>query len=119
MCPVNAHAILAMIDNGELRLSANRVTRRLCDHVRYSDPSDLELITAFDSGDAMDQARWLMPLWERIVALPMNKQGALRLLWGLLIADEPLERYDAEFLIHWAREQGVQEEEILRAFDPT
>ena len=113
---MNADVIIEKIDNGELLPSSHRVNRRLCGYIRYSEPSDLELIAAFDRGDTSNNERWSRPLWNWIDALPVNKQGALRILSGLLMPDEPVDWYYAEFLIHWSREQGVTEEEILSAF---
>ena len=116
---MNADVIVEKIDNGELSPSSHRVMRRLCDLLTYTDLADAELITAFDSGEAMDGDRWQVPLWERIWALPVDQQGPLRILSGLLIPDQQVDWELAEYLIHWARERGVADGDIIEAFGVT
>ena len=74
------------------------------------------LIEAFDANllDAQDWiARTLLP---RIDALPVKEQGRLRLLWQLLRPNEEVNWELAEYMIAWARDEGLSEELICSAF---
>ena len=55
-------------------------------------------------------------LWEKINSLDVESQGGLRLLVALTRPNEVIDWYLAEFMILWARQQGVAEHQIIDAF---
>lgn len=113
---VNADLIIEKIDSGELSPSSHQVVRRLCGLINYPEKADVGLISAFDRGDLAEVKRWGTVFWARIDALPTPQQGAIRLVSGLASPDEPVDWYYAEYLIRWARDEGVSDSDICSAF---
>src|SRR3954470_13817931 len=114
----NAHdEIVDRIDADQLHPWSHPVTRALIEHIPDYVKEDRMLIEAFDA-NLLDAQDWIARrLWPRINALPVKKQGRLRLLWQLLRPSEPVDWQLAEYMIAWARDEGVSEEDICSAFD--
>ena len=61
-------------------------------------------------------AAYQAALWTKIVSLVAESQGGSRLLVTLTRPNEDIDWYLAEFMIRWARQQGVAEHHIIDAF---
>jgi hypothetical protein len=108
--------IVDRIDADKLHPMSHPVTRALIEHITDYSEEDRMLIEAFDA-TLLDAQDWISgQLWSRINALPWKKQGRLRLLVTLLRPNEPIDWELAEYMIAWARDEGVSEEQICSAF---
>jgi hypothetical protein len=111
----NAHdEIVGRIDADQLHPMSHPVARALIEHIPDYSEEDRRLIAAFDAN--VDAQAWFDRLQSRIDALPVNKQGRLRLLWQFRIPNGPVDWQLAEYLIAWARDEGVSEDQICSAF---
>jgi len=108
--------IVGRIDADQLHPMSHPVTRALIEHIPDYSEEDRMLIEAFDANLLDAQDRVDQVLWSRINALPVSKQGRLRLLWQLLRPSESVDWQLAEYMILWARNEGVSEEQICSAF---
>uniref|UniRef100_UPI0035CB0795 hypothetical protein n=1 Tax=uncultured Sphingomonas sp. TaxID=158754 RepID=UPI0035CB0795 len=110
--PFNANAIIKQIDSGTLRPMGNVVARALLEKIGFQH----EIIAQYDRGEAIEWLPGTDTLWMQINALPVGRQGGLRLVANLTHPEGALDGYAAEFFILWAREQGVSEFGIGEAF---
>ena len=107
--------IIGRIDAGRLHSLSHQVARTLVEHIQNFSDQDQALIAAFDGNVLVSQA-WRGSLWSKIQALPVKEQGRLWLLWQLIRPNEQVGWELAEYMIAWARDEGVSEEEICSAF---
>lgn len=113
----NADDLIAEIDAAAINPMTHLVTRGLYRHIPLDDALQSEVVTAFDQGDQLEAMATFQPaLWKMIEGLEPANQGGLRLLVSLTRPDEPIDWYLAEFMILWARQQGVAEHQIIEAF---
>jgi hypothetical protein len=113
----NADDIIGEIDAAALNPMTHVVTRNLCRHIALQDDLQKEVVNAFDEGDQpSEMAAFQAGLWAKIDSLDVRDQGGLRLLVALTRPDEVIDWYMAEFMILWARQQGVAEHRIIDAF---
>ena len=109
--------IIGEIDAGAIRPMTHAVTRNLYRHIPLIDALQTEVVSAFDGGSQRhDMAGNQDALWSKIDGLDPDNQGAFRLLVALTKPDEVIDWYLAEFMILWARQQGVTEQQIIDAF---
>jgi hypothetical protein len=113
----NADDLIAEIDAAALNPMTHPVTRGLYRHIPIHDAFENEVLTAFDRGGQPEQmAVFQTVLWEKINSRDPVSQGGLRLLVSLTRPNEPIDWNLAEFMILWARQQGVAEHQIINAF---
>jgi len=55
-------------------------------------------------------------MWTKIMALDPPDESGLRLTNCLTSSDEPVDWQLGDYLILWARQQGIAEEQIIAAF---
>jgi hypothetical protein len=108
--------IIAKLDDGSLTPMTIPVARRLVDALPRKTPFQHALLGYLDANGHSGHADWLSRLWDEINALPLHRQGGLRLMVPLLHDDAPLDWYTAGFFIHWAKECGIPDKNIGRAF---
>jgi hypothetical protein len=108
--------IVGRIDAGQLHPMSHPVTRALIEHIPDYSEEDRMLIEAFDA-NLLDARDWIArQLSLRINTLPVTKQGRLSLLSQLLRPNETVDWELAEYMIAWARGEGVSEIQICSAF---
>jgi hypothetical protein len=112
----DADRVVELIDEGRLRPMSHRVTRRLLDHIHDWSEQDRRLIEAFDE-KVLDTEFWYPQILARLRAPAPEERDRADLLWQLLRPDEPVDWQLAEYLVHWARQLGAGEGDILSAFD--
>jgi hypothetical protein len=113
----NADDLIAEIDAGAINPMTHPVTRGLFRHIPLHDAFQNEVVTAFDKGgQPEDMAAFQPALWEKIGSLDPSSQGGLRLLVSLTRPNELIDWYMAEFMVLFARQQGVAEHQIIDAF---
>jgi hypothetical protein len=109
--------IIGEIDAGTISPMTHVVTRNLYRHIPLIDTLQTEVVSAFDEASQRhDMAAHQDALWTKIEGLEPDNQGAFRLLVALTRPDEVIDWYLAEFMILWARQQGVTEHQIIDAF---
>lgn len=112
-----ADDIIDEIDAAALSPMTHIVTRCLYRHIPVQDDLQRKVIRVFDDGGQQSEmAVFEAALWEKIKSLDARYQGALRLLLCLTRPSEVIDWYLAGFMILWAREQGVAEQQIIEAF---
>ncbi len=116
MC-ANADNLIGEIDAAAINPTTHAVTRSLYQHIPLRHALQEKIITAFDAGgQTHEMAAFQTALWTKIDSLDAESQGGLRLLVALTRPDEIIDWYLAEFMIIWARQQGVAEHQIIDAF---
>ncbi|QHD69244.1 hypothetical protein GS397_20775 [Sphingobium yanoikuyae] len=114
---MNADSLIEEIDSGTIAPRTWPVIRALHRHMSQISPLQRNILVAFDRGDSPDSMAPLRDmLWASIRSQSPDEQGCLRLSVGLTRDDEPIDAYLAEFLIQWAREQKLTEQQIIDAF---
>jgi hypothetical protein len=108
--------IIERIDAGELLVCSHRVVRKLAAQLPALSPVGAETLSAFDAGHSVANAELAAKLWEKIESLPRDEQGGHRMLVNLLHPDEPINGYQAEYLIGWCQKEGVADAKIVSAF---
>ena len=94
-----------------------RVVRALHDHMHLDDPLQAEAVSAFDRGAQPFKISEISTLfWTKIDRLGVAEQSGLRLSNCLTRPDAAVDWELAEYLILWARQQGLSEQQIIRAF---
>ena len=112
----NADKLISEIEAGTLSPMTHVVTRSLYRHIALRDDMQREIVKAFDDGLPQSTMAALQAgLWAKIKSLDVRSQGGLRLLVGLTRPNEIIDWYLAEFMILWAREQGLAEQQIIDA----
>jgi hypothetical protein len=113
----NADELIGEIDAAAINPTTHAVTRSLYRHIQLQDALQNKVVAAFDEGcQPCDMAAFQGVLWEKINSLDAESQGGLRLLVALTRPNEVIDWYLAEFMILWARQQGVAEHQIIDAF---
>lgn len=113
----SADSVIEEIDAGTLRPMTHAVGRALHRHMSLDEHLQKEALAAFDRGDpAADMAALEARIWERIRKFDVAEQSGLRLSNLLARSDEGVDWHLAEYLISWAREQGLSEDQIIGAF---
>src|SRR5205085_3300772 len=112
--------IVGLIDSEQIAPKYHSVARAICDHIDLA-ASDRALLALIDEGNVPDSDDRLRDLWQRITSQPVEREGVPRLLTALLTPDQPIDWFGAEMIVHWARQEGVSEEQICEAFgvDPS
>jgi hypothetical protein len=113
----NADDLIGEIDAAAMNPRAHAVTRSLYQHIPLRHALQEEVVTAFDKGgEPHRMAAFQAALWTKIESLDAESQGGLRLLVALTQPNEVIDGYLAEFMILWARQEGVAEHQIIEAF---
>lgn len=114
---VNADTVIDMIDAGRLRPMTLAVVREMHRHMRLDDAVQIEALRAFDRGDQpSDMATLQERMWARMRLLDPADDSGLRLSNCLTMPDAVIDWELGEYLIHWARKQGLSEQQIIEAF---
>lgn len=108
----NADTIIKQIDAGMFRPMGNVVARALLEKIGFYH----EIIVQHDKGAAIEWLPGTDELWTQIYALPVDQQGALRLVANLTHPEGELDGYSAELFLLWARQQKLSENDIGEAF---
>ncbi len=109
-------ALLDDLDAERLQARTHVVARRLVGLEQLDDPLAAEIVRAFDGGERVPNKDLLSKLWSKIDGLEIAKQGGFRTLVALLQPDAPIDGYYADYLIDWAKNEGVAPEAIELAF---
>lgn len=113
----NADDLIGEINAASISPMTHAVTRGLYRHIPLRDALQNEIVAAFDDcRKSLDMAAFQVALWSKINSLEADDEGGLRLLVALTRPDEVIDWYIAEFMILWARQQGVSECQIIDAF---
>ena len=111
----NANVVTDLIDSERLAPRYHPVARAICNHIDLAAP-DRALLALIDERNVPDSDGQLDELWHRITSQPVEREGIPRLLTLLLMPDEKMDWFGAEMVVHWARQEGVSEEQICEAF---
>jgi hypothetical protein len=112
-----ADDLITEIDAAAIIPMTHAVTRGLYRHISLRDALQNEVVAAFDNGgQSLDMADFRAALWTKIDSLDAESQGGLRLLVALTHPDKDIDWHMAEFIILWARQEGVTEHQIIEAF---
>ena len=109
-------ALLDDIDAERVQPRTHVVARRLVELEQLDDPLAAEIVRAFDRGETAPNKNLLSKLWSKIDELEIAKQGVFRTLVALLQPDAAIDGYYADYLIDWAKDDGVAPEAIDLAF---
>jgi hypothetical protein len=113
----NAETIIEKIDGNVLRPTTHLVVRALHQHMRLDAAVQQRTLGTFDRDEQHLQGAELQrEIWTIIEALPINQQSGLRLSNCLARPDELIDGHLAEYLMLWARQQGLTEQQIIDAF---
>ena len=113
----NADVVIDEIDAGRLQPMTLAVVRELHRHMRLDDTLQMAALAAFDRGDQPDEMAALQgQIWAKIMSLDAAEQSGLRLSNCLTRPDVMIDWELGEYLILWARQQGVSEQRIIAAF---
>jgi len=113
----NADTIIGEIDEGALRPTTHRVVRALHQHMLLEAAVQRRALDAFDRDEQDAHGVSLQhEMWAMIMTLPVDQQSGLRLSNCLARPDEVVDWYLAEYLVLWARQQGLSEQQIIDAF---
>jgi hypothetical protein len=112
----NADATIALIDSGRLRPWKHQFIRAIFTAVADPTVQERQILAATNCDADRKQPQPLDLLWSWIEERPLGEQGGLRMLVGLFHPDRPINGLEAEYLIDWARERGVDERHIVEAF---
>lgn len=113
----NADSIIQEIDEGAITPMTHSVSRSLFRHIKLAAALQQKVVAAFDDGsEAYEMAALEAAVWAEIGNASVEHQGGLRLLIGLTRPNEIIDWYLAEFMILWARQEGVTERHIIDAF---
>lgn len=115
--PQDADLIIARIDAGELAPSTLPIVRAFHQHITLKHPLQREALEAFDQRAAPAVLSAIQSrIWQEIDRIGPANDGGLRLSNCLVRPDEPIDWHLAEYLIEWARQQGLSEQQIIGAF---
>lgn len=116
----NADVVIDEIDASRLQPTMLSVVRELHRHMRLDDTLQIDALTAFDRGDSpADMTTLQSRMWRKIMSLDAAEQSGLRLSCCLTRPDVMIDWELGEYLILWARQQGVSEQLIIAAFHAT
>ncbi|WP_448537488.1 hypothetical protein [Sphingobium yanoikuyae] len=111
-----ADSIIEEIDAGSIHPTTHLVVRALHEHINLADDLQREALAAFDRGDQSADTDLQSAMWTKIRELAVEDQSGMRLSICLTRPNEAIDWYLAEYIIGWAREQGVEERQIIDAF---
>jgi hypothetical protein len=115
--PRDADSIIAKINAGELAPSTLPIVRAFHEHLTLKHPLQREALEAFDQQAAPAVFSAIQSrIWQEIDKLDPLMDGGLRLSNCLVRPDEPIDWHLAEYLIEWARQQGLSEQQIIGSF---
>lgn len=115
--PQDADLIIDKIDAGELAPSTLPIVRAFHEHITFKHPLQREALEAFDQKAAPAVLSAIQSrIWQEIDQLGPSNDSGLRLSNCLVRPDEPVDWHLAEYLIDWARQQGLSEQQIIGAF---
>lgn len=83
-------SIIDRIDVGELEPRSHAVVRRLASDLPTLSPLGTEVVRAFDQGRSVGNSELTARLWDEIESVPLDRQGAQRLLVALVHPDPSL-----------------------------
>jgi len=113
----SADTIVDEIDAGMLDPTTHVVVRAFHRHMRLELEVQQDALTAYDRGDPpADRVPLQEKIWAAMTLCPVAWQSGLRLSNCLVRPDEAVDWHLAEYLILWAREQGLSERQIIDAF---
>lgn len=119
---VDAQTIIEEIDAGQIYPSSRRVSRNLLGSATNLSDLQRRAIAAFDYDPLAYRAvnkELEDAIWATLIPLSYEMQSGLRLAVTLLLDDVILDWEYAEYLIDWARLQGLSEGQIIDAFRQT
>ncbi|WP_067738512.1 hypothetical protein [Novosphingobium naphthalenivorans] len=117
---INADNIIEEIDAGCLQPALQKVVRVFHQFIRIEDELQGKALAAFDRGETPEELALLQrQIWAKIDKLDPAQQSGLRLSICLTGPDGPVDWHLAEYLILWARQQGLSEQQIIDAFHGT
>ncbi|WP_326913422.1 hypothetical protein [Sphingopyxis chilensis] len=115
--PQDADLIIDKIDAGELAPSTLPIVRAFHEHITLKHPLQREALEAFDQKAVPAVLSAIQSrIWQEIDRLGPSNDSGLRLSNCLVRPDEPVDWHLAEYLIDWARQQGLSEQQIIGAF---
>ncbi|WP_395391023.1 hypothetical protein WBP07_10675 [Novosphingobium sp. BL-8A] len=116
MSAINADDVIEEIVSGQLRPRSHSVARALHQFLQIEDAMQREALTAIDRGAGPAELAALQRrIWGKIDKLKPAEQSGLRLSICLIRPDAPVDWELAEYLILWARQQGLSEQNIIDA----
>lgn len=115
--PQDADLIIDKINAGELAPSTLPIVRTFHEHITLKHPLQMEALEAFDQKAAPAVLSAIQSrIWQEIDRLGPSNDSGLRLSNCLVRPDEPVDWHLAEYLIDWARKQGLSEQQIIEVF---
>lgn len=109
--------MVAKIDDGVLAPRSQKVVRALHRYMRLSEAVQQRAVSIYDRGEQGKYGEELAgELWALIKSAPADQQSGLRLTSLLISPDEAVDWQLAEYLVLWAREQKLSEQQIMDAF---
>ncbi|MBO9698107.1 MAG: hypothetical protein J7499_18080 [Sphingopyxis sp.] len=115
--PRDADLIIDKIDAGELAPGTWPIVRAFHEHITLGHALQREALEAFDQKAAPAVSAAIQSrIWQEIKQLGPSNDSGLRLSNCLVRPDEPIDWHLAEYLIGWARQQGLSEQQIIEAF---
>jgi hypothetical protein len=116
----NADVLIDEIDAGRLKPMTLAVVRDMHRHMLLDDPLKIEALAAFDRGDPpADMTALQSQMLAKIMSLGAEEQSGLRLSSCLMRPNATVDWELGEYLILWARQQGLTEQQIIMAFHAT
>ncbi|WP_221234911.1 hypothetical protein [Sphingomonas aerophila] len=114
---LDADTIIAEIDAGAIRPTTHKVVRALHRHMQLQAEIQRRALDTFDRGEQSSRgAEVAQEMWAAMHPLAVDQQSGLRLSNCLVRPDEAVDWHLAEYLILWARQQGLSEQQIIEAF---
>jgi hypothetical protein len=109
--------VIGAIDAGQLRPMTLAVVRELHRHMFLDDKLQSDALAAIDRGDQPSAMEALQSaMWAKMMSLGASQQSGLRLSCCLTRPDTVIDWELGEYLILWARQQKLSEEQIIAAF---
>lgn len=116
----NADVLIDEIDAGRLQPMTLAVVREMHRHMPLDDSLQINALAAFDRGDSpADMTALQTQMWAKIMSLGAAEQSGLRLSNCLTRPNVMVDWELGEYLILWARQQGLSEQQIIVAFHAT
>lgn len=117
----SADTLIDEIDEGVVYPSTHSAVRAIFRRLTELDSLQRRALTAFDEiTDPQVHSALEREIWSQINSLPEGREpSGLRLAVTLLLKDEPVDWHYAGYIIHWSRQQGLSDQQIIRAFRET
>lgn len=114
---LDADTIIAEIDEGAIRPTTHKVVRALHRHMQSHAEIQRRALETFDRGEQSSRGtKVAQKMWAEMHSLAVDQQSGLRLSNCLVRSDEAVDWHLAEYIILWARQQGLSEQQIIEAF---